>query len=149
MGIKTKLIIGALIALIITGLCGVISWQYQANAQHIKEKAEKTQLAEQRLLTIRTMESNYKLQAESLQALAKEQRDITTGFNQRDQQIQRLQHENQQYKNWAATHLPTSVKRLRTRPAITGSSEYRQWLSHSNPLLPASSAARTERRPDH
>ncbi len=148
-GLKTKLIIGAIIGLIIAGLCGVISWQHQANAALLKDKTEQTQLAKQRLLSIRTMEANAKTQAEALQALAQQQHQINTEYSKRENHIKRLEHENKSYRDWANNPLPQPVKRLRQRPAITGSSEYRQWLSGTHPMLPASGATPTERPPDH
>lgn len=48
--------------------------------------------------------------------------------------IKRLQHENKELSDWAANDLPGTAKRLRQRPAITGASDYQNWLSSRNRL---------------
>lgn len=50
--------------------------------------------------------------------------------------IERLKRENQELSDWAANQLPTVVKRLRERPAITGAADYQNWLSSRNSLHP-------------
>ncbi len=137
MGLKVKLIM----VLVLSALCGVIYYQYQEHNALVAEKAKVESVAEQRKLTIATMAANAQTQAATLKQLAAKQRDLQTQHNQREQLIRGLQRENQQYKNWATTELPNLVKRLRQRPALTGSSEYREWLSHTNTLLSASGAA--------
>lgn len=142
--IKAKVIISVLLAAVIAGLGGVISWQYQRNETLLQAKTEQTQLAAQRLLSIRRLEDATAQQSAALQALAKEQRAINTQFTQREQLVRSLQRENEMYAKWATGPLPDAVKRLRTRPAVTGSGEYRQWLSDTNALLSASGATPTE-----
>lgn len=136
MGLKAKLITGGLVGLILLGLCGVIYSQYQTNTQLVKNVATLDSIAIQRQLTIQTMQANTQSQAAALHALNAQHSALRSDYSQREQTIKRLYRENQEYRNWANTHLPTSVKRLRHRPPITGSSEYREWLSSTNSLRP-------------
>ena len=65
----------------------------------------------------------------------------------RTRTIERLKHENQKLRDWADTPLPDDIVRLRDRPALTGATAYRDWLSSSNSLPTASDSA-AEQRPD-
>jgi LysB family phage lysis regulatory protein len=138
MGLKAKLITSGIIGLILLSLCAVIYYQYQQNNQLITDKTAATQLAEQRRLSIDALEQNQASQNAAITALAKSNNALRSQYSQREQLIRSLENENETYRQWANTPLPESVKRLRTRPHITGSSEYRQWLSNANALRPDS-----------
>nr|WP_240476011.1 Rz-like lysis system protein LysB [Pectobacterium carotovorum] len=50
-------------------------------------------------------------------------------LSDRQKLIERLKRENQKLRYWADTLLPADIVRLRQRPALTGGSAYRKWLS--------------------
>lgn len=79
-------------------------------------------------------------------ALRKQQTDIRQQLQKRQQRIKELTHENQLLRDWAATGLPDTAQRLRTRPAITGAADYQAWLSRSDALHPAGNESDPERR---
>ena len=55
-------------------------------------------------------------------------------------QIQELERENADLRQWAAQPLPAAARRLRERPTITGARDYRNWLSGRRALQPAARA---------
>ncbi|MGF6590706.1 hypothetical protein HFV04_017140 [Pseudomonas sp. BIGb0427] len=56
-------------------------------------------------------------------------------------QIQELEHENDELRDWSRQPLPAVARRLRERPAITGAAGYRAWLSSRGALQPAAGEA--------
>lgn len=56
-------------------------------------------------------------------------------------QIQELEHENTELRDWSRQPLPAAARRLRERPAITGAAGYRQWLSGRRALPTATGEA--------
>lgn len=77
-------------------------------------------------------------QKNSLQYTEKQMREYS-------RHIEKLKHENKQLRIWFDSNLPDDVKRLLERPDITGSSDYRRWLSNRNALL--SSIEYSEQQP--
>lgn len=145
MSLKTKLIMAGLIGLVLAALGGVIYYLHTQNTQLTADKAKTEHTALQRKYTIATLAQNAADKDAALQALAAQHNALETQFNHREQTIRGLQRENENYRKWANTRLPNAVKRLRQRPAITGSSEYRQWLSNADSLLPTGQRATPER----
>ncbi|KXJ54445.1 MAG: hypothetical protein AXW15_02285 [Neptuniibacter sp. Phe_28] len=145
MGLKAKLMVAGLISLLLLAMSGVIYYLYTQNTQLTADKAKTEHTALQRKLTIQTLEQNAAAKDAALQQLAQQQHALQTQYNHREQTITRLQRENETYRAWAATELPTTVKRLRQRPAITGSSEYGEWLSNTDPLLPTGQPTEPDR----
>ena len=62
---------------------------------------------------------------------------LRQGLSDRETQIQELQRENTDLRQWADQPLPATARRLRQRPTITGAAAYRDWLSGSGALRPA------------
>lgn len=80
-------------------------------------------------------------------ALRSQQSQIRQQLAERQQKIKDLTHENQQLRDWAATELPATARRLRTRPAIAGAAGYQAWLSSSGAVHPAGDPPERQRRP--
>ncbi|HDL8286606.1 TPA: LysB family phage lysis regulatory protein [Yersinia enterocolitica] len=82
-----------------------------------------------------TANANNQAQAQLRQQVASADQLLA----QRNSQIKRLYRENETLCRWADTPLPDDIVRLRRRPALTGATDYRQWLSESH-TLPISSS---------
>jgi len=55
-------------------------------------------------------------------------------LNQRDQQVKKLEKENETYRTWSNSDLPADVVRLHGHPAITGAEGYQDWLRRRDTL---------------
>ncbi|EQA0652307.1 TPA: LysB family phage lysis regulatory protein, partial [Escherichia coli] len=62
-------------------------------------------------------------------------------LRQRQHRIEELKRENEDLRRWADTPLPADIIRLRERPALTGGTAYRQWLSASDAVSAGSGNA--------
>lgn len=139
---RLTLVLLLLIALLIAGIL------YQRNSiTDVKGKLEQTEQALE--------ESNGNLQSatesiDRMQALqVKKQRQIVEQQNlikklrlagqSRREHTQEI-HNAPENKNWSDTPLPDDIKRLRKRPDITGTSDYHEYLRHTDamPVVPAS-----------
>lgn len=56
-------------------------------------------------------------------------------------QKQETRRNDQTFADWSAQPLPAAARRLHERPALTGASGYRDWLSRRNALQPAAGSA--------
>ncbi|EPP7681013.1 Rz-like lysis system protein LysB [Yersinia enterocolitica] len=77
-----------------------------------------------------TANANNQAQAQLRQQIASADQLLA----QRNSQLKRLYRENETLRRWADTPLPDDIIRLRRRPALTGATDYRQWLSESHTL---------------
>ncbi|CNI39934.1 MULTISPECIES: Rz-like lysis system protein LysB [Yersinia] len=77
-----------------------------------------------------TANANNQAQAQLRQQVASADQLLA----QRNSQIKRLYRENETLRRWADTPLPDDIIRLRQRPAFTGATDYRQWLSEGHSL---------------
>ncbi|MFV8800743.1 Rz-like lysis system protein LysB [Yersinia sp. LJYL362] len=77
-----------------------------------------------------TANANNQAQAQLRQQVANADQLLA----QRNSQLKRLYRENETLRRWADTPLPDDIVRLRQRPALTGATDYRQWLSESHSL---------------
>lgn len=73
---------------------------------------------------------NQQAQAELRTQLA----SVSSTSQYRKNKIEELKRELSDVKAWADTLLPASISQLHQRPAISGSAEYRRWLSTRDPL---------------
>ena len=73
---------------------------------------------------------NQQAQAELRTQLA----SVNSTSQYRKNKIEELKRELSDVKAWADTLLPDAIRRLHQRPAISGSAEYRRWLSTRDPL---------------
>lgn len=68
--------------------------------------------------------------------LHQKQEQLSSQLDQSETLIKRLKRENKELSDWAANDLPSTAQRLRKRPAITGASDYQNWLSSRNRMHP-------------
>ena len=73
---------------------------------------------------------NQQAQAELRTQLA----SVKSTSQYRKNKIEELKSELSDVKAWADTLLPDAIRRLHQRPAISGSAEYRRWLSARDPV---------------
>lgn len=105
----------------------------EARGRHLAEKLEAEQeRTDGYLLLVNTLTTELEDERKRQALLAQTQEQLTTQHAARLQEIKRLQHENKELKDWAANALPTSVKCLRNRAAITSADSYSAWLSDSD-----------------
>ncbi len=78
--------------------------------------------------------------SERLQQLQASIHTVNDTLAARTRRLKALEAENAELKAWADTRLPAAVVQLRQRPALSGASAYRQWLSERDTLPPASSS---------
>lgn len=78
-------------------------------------------------------------------SLQSTQRQLRTGLAERQLQIETLKRENQELRAWADQPLPDVARRLRERPAITGATAYRDWLSGRSAVPPATDQPEQQR----
>lgn len=128
----------------------VLALLFWGQHQRLQVEKSKSANAEQRLQTLKERSDRQattivrlggEVQAEraaqtSLRLTQNQLRqDLADSLNQ----IQELEHENAELADWSRQPLPVAARRLRERPAITGTASYRQWLSSRRALQPASS----------
>lgn len=71
--------------------------------------------------------------------------DVRSLLGKRNQLIERLESENQELRDWAATALPAAAISLRQRPEIIGAAGYRAWLSARDSLPPTAEQPHDQR----
>lgn len=98
------------------------------------ELASTEQKADSYELLIQQLAADLAQQRQSQQQLLKTQSELAATAETRNQQIRRLQRENQDLKNWADTALPAAIQCLRRRPQFTTTDDYTAWLSGSDAL---------------
>lgn len=131
MDLIIKLLIGSLL---VGGLSTVI-YQQRASLIAVKEQAIRAEQGiADRDSIIDTLKATDASNRKALHALQVQRDGITATLSTREQQIKKLQHDNQAIRHWAESPLPDAIVRLRQRPALIGSDAYRQWLSTSDTL---------------
>jgi LysB family phage lysis regulatory protein len=106
----------------------------QASAESRATQAEQANLDRQH--TIDTLTHTLQGERNAQRQLQTIQADLRREIDVRKARLKELEDENHAFKDWAAGQLPSAARRLRQRPALTGSAAYRQWLSGSDPLHP-------------
>lgn len=92
--------------------------------------------------------ADHSMQIQAAHSQMRAQIATVAGLNYRHEQtIRTLEQANETLKNWSNSPLPDPVVRLRQRPAITGSANYRDWLSERDALSTAADPAAYEWRP--
>jgi len=80
------------------------------------------------------------LQNQKAQASLRQQVNTTSNLlARREDQIRRLEDENEDFKIWGRNPLPDAVIGLQQHPAITGSQGYQDWLRQRDTVQPATS----------
>jgi LysB family phage lysis regulatory protein len=86
--------------------------------------------------------SRYRLQSLKNAELTISQQQTITSINNQLQntglQMRKLEQDNEAIRQWADTRLPEPVMRLHQRPALSGATGYRKWLS-SRDTMPTTS----------
>lgn len=139
-------VIGALVALALL-LAGNTALQKldaaKAENSRLSEKLDQaerdTKAADAVVLELK---NNLKLERDLQATLQKQQSELRSQLISRNLLVEQLKRENKELSDWAINGLPTAVKWLRERPAITGAADYQNWLSsrdrlHAEPDQPA------------
>lgn len=127
-------------AITLSGLvmAGVIKYQH-TELIDVREQASQAELKNQQYSkSVLALQTQTRKQLIRLAELAATNGKIREQSLARQQQIRKLQRENQQYQDWAMRPLPAVTQQLRKRPTLTGASDYQKYLSATQPLHPAS-----------
>lgn len=118
----------------------------QENAQRLEEQRDRAQGdADRNLANTTELIATLTAVRDGQVKLLTLQGELRTGLAKREQQIEDLKHEIKELHDWADEPLPDAARRLRQRPAITGADAYRQWLSGSGAVHPASDIPEPQR----
>lgn len=118
----------------------------QENAQRLEEQRDRAQVdADRNLANTTELIATLTAVRDGQAKLLTLQGELRTGLAKREQQIEDLKHEIKELQEWADRPLPDAARRLRQRPAITGADAYRQWLSGSGAVHPASDIPEPQR----
>lgn len=118
----------------------------QESAQRLEEQRDRAQGdADRNLANTTELIATLTAVRDGQAKLLTLQGELRTGLAKREQQIEDLKHEIKELQEWADRPLPDAARRLRQRPAITGADAYRQWLSSSSAVHPASDISKPQR----
>lgn len=106
-----------------------------------QERAAAHQENQRRQVVIDALWDNARRLESQRRALADQQAELARTASDRLEQIQELQRNNDEIREWAGTRLPTDVIRLRQRPAVTGADAYRQSVYEADALHAAGQPA--------
>lgn len=93
------------------------------------------------------LKNNLKLERDLQASLQNQQSELRNQLTNSNLLLEKLKRENKELSDWAINGLPTAVKWLRERPAITGAADYQKWLSSRNSLHPDSDQPAEQRQP--
>lgn len=140
-------------ALLLVAIAGLLFAQHQrvqlasAATARANDRAQQAEQESTRRQTVIDELDNALTDERQVQAeLRTQQSQIRQQLAARQQTIKELTHENQQLRDWAATELPATARRLRTRPAITSAASYQAWLSGSGAMRAAGDQPDQQRR---
>lgn len=132
------------LVLIGTGVVGAGGWfawqEYRsaltdaASAQQALDTAQAE--SAQRQLVIHALWQNAQRLEDQRRHLNDTKADLQRIASNRLARLRELIHENAELRAWAGTRLPDAVIRLRERPAVTGTADYRQALRDAQPVQP-------------
>ncbi|MGS0740434.1 Rz-like lysis system protein LysB [Glaciimonas sp. GG7] len=130
------------ISTLIIGILGATLYLQNTHLIAAKERADRAEKQSvESASIIHTLKESDAKNRKALGTLQAQRASITATLSQREQQIKTLHHENIAIRHWAESALPDAIARLRQRPATTGAEAYRQRLSASDALHPASKRA--------
>lgn len=135
-------VIGALVALAVL-LAGNAALQKldtaEAENSRLSEKLAQAKLDTKAAnAVVLDLKSELKLERDLQASLQNQQSELRNQLTSRNLLVEQLKRENKELSDWAINGLPTAVKWLRERPAITGAADYQNWLSSRNSLHPDS-----------
>lgn len=135
----------ALYGIALLAALGLLLWGQQQRIAAADGRADlNAQLARTSLLAaegamavVDKLQTQLETERAAQSSLRTTQNLLRQGLSDRETQIQELQRENTDLRQWADQPLPATARRLRQRPTITGAAAYRDWLSGSGALRPA------------
>jgi LysB family phage lysis regulatory protein len=125
------------LAVTVAGALGLLFWgqHHRLNAEKNKSAlaADRLQVLQQRndrqAATIVQLGGEVQSERAAQTTLRNTQNQLRQNLADSLNQIQELEHENTELRDWSSQPLPAAARRLRERPAITGAAGYSQWLS--------------------
>ncbi len=112
---------------------------HQALAVERAEQAE--QAAAQHQANTATLAATLATERAAQTTLQTRTAELRTLLAARQRDIEELQRENEELRDWAGQPLPAAARRLRERPALTGADAYRDWLSRRDAVRAAGDGA--------
>lgn len=139
----------SLYGLALLGALALLLWstyqQHQAAEARAERDADRITTLQQRnarqAASITRMGSELAAQRAAQQGLQTVQADVRQQHATSQIHKQETRRNDQTFADWSAQPLPAAARRLHERPALTGASGYRDWLSRRNALQPAASGA--------
>lgn len=139
----------SLYGLALLGALALLLWstyqQHQAGQARAERDAQVITTLQQRNTrqanAIIRMGSELAAQRQAQQGLQTAQTDVRRQHATSHLQKQETRRNDQTFADWSAQPLPAAARRLHERPALTGASGYRDWLSRRNALQPAAGGA--------
>jgi len=138
-----ELIVKSLISALLVGAMGLVIYVQYNDLQAAKDRtlqAEKE--SRDRAETIKTLMEAATRNRRAATKLQAARDDIAATLTERENFIERLQHDDPAIRTWAESPLPDAVARLREHPAATGADDYHQRLPSAH-TLQAATAPRT------
>lgn len=137
------------------GALGLLLWGTYQQSQAASARAERDgQLIDQlkqrsarQAASIVRMGNELAAQRVAQQGMQTAQADVRQQHAASQIQKQEISRNDPSFSDWGHQPLPGAARRLHERPALTGASDYRDWLSRRNALQPAASSAAEQRRP--
>ena len=139
-------LVGAVPLILLAAIAMVIWQQQRIIAANQTALTAYQQLAERAEGLANQVITSSRRAAENSIQLQREQDGLRAALSQREIDIGALQNEVAQIRDWADSVLPAGIAGLRARPAITGLSEYHDYLSRRDALHAGGRAPADERR---
>ncbi|MDR8014110.1 DUF2570 domain-containing protein [Pseudomonas guguanensis] len=138
-----------LYGLALLGALALLLWSTYQQHQAAEARAERdAQLIDQlkqrsarQAASIVRMGNELAAQRQAQQSMQTAQADVRRQHATSQIQKQEISRNDQTFADWSAQPLPAAARRLHERPALTGASGYREWLSRRNALQPTASGA--------
>jgi LysB family phage lysis regulatory protein len=135
----------ALYGMALLGALALLIWGQQQRIDVAESQAELANAtaktaredADRNLRTANTLTATLKQERDAQSTLRAQQDQLHQSLAKRERTIEELKRENDELRNWAAQPLPDAARRLRERPALTGTAAYRDWLSGRGAVPPA------------
>lgn len=135
--------------LLALGIAALVVWQQERVITSNKAAMSAYQTIAERAEALAVLlERSSRAAAENSIKMQRDQDEIRAALSQREIDIGAMQNEVAEIRDWATTVLPAGVAGLRARPAISGSAEYREYVSRRNGLHTAGGKPEDERRHD-
>lgn len=139
----------SLYGLALLGALALLLWstyqQHQAAEARAERDADRITNLQQRnarqAASITRMGNELAAQRAAQQGLQTAQADVRQQHATSQIQKQEISRNDPSFSDWGRQPLPGAARRLHERPALTGASGYRDWLSRRNALQPAASGA--------